>query len=275
MNTANISKWTDKAWELASADDKVSVPFHVLVGEAVDVARFAQRNWQPALGPQGQTLRPGLVSATGNGLFTNDTVDELLELVDAVQHAQTQYRLLVSGAAPNPMERAQAVLSELRATLEWAFDDGQITDEDQQLEILATDHDGAVSQDAVAAALFDYAELAQRSQAKLSGLGGFDVALIAEARQLATELRERSAGPATVDPKPAEREALDLRNRLVTLLSERVARIRAAARFVFRKHPELIREVSSAYERKRRATARKRKEGESDSAAEGGGDSGV
>lgn len=60
MNTATIGKWNEKAWELPTADDKASVPFHVLVGEAVDVARFAQRNWEAVLGPQGQTLRPGL-----------------------------------------------------------------------------------------------------------------------------------------------------------------------------------------------------------------------
>lgn len=114
---------------------------------------------------------------------SGQTVDELLELVDAVQHTQTQYRLVVSGAQATPMDRAQFVLSEVRATLEWAFDDGQVTDEDHQLDTLATDHDGALSQNAVAVTLFDYAELAERSQAKLKGLGGFDFALIAEANR--------------------------------------------------------------------------------------------
>jgi len=262
MNTASIEKWNEIAWEQPPADEKPSVPFHVLLGEAVDVARFAQRNWEPVLGPQGQTVRPGLGSAVGNGSLSKETVTDLLELVDAVQQAQTQYRLLVSGVQNTTMERAQFVLSEVRATLEWAFDDGQLTDEDQQLETLAADHDGALSQDAVAAALYDYAELAGRAKNKLQGLGGFDVALIAEARSLGAELRERSAGPATVAPKPAERDALEIRNRLVSLLSDRVSRIRAAARFVFRRHPELIREVSSAYERRRRASSRKKKEEE-------------
>ena len=32
---------------------------------------------------------------------------------------------------------------------------------------------------------------------------------------------------------------------------------RSAARFVFRDHPEIVREVTSAYERKRRAAARR------------------
>jgi len=66
------------------------VPFRVLVGEAVDVARFAQRNWEAALGPQGQTLRAGLSSATG-------------------------------GTQATPMDRAQFVLAEVRATLEWVI----------------------------------------------------------------------------------------------------------------------------------------------------------
>jgi hypothetical protein len=262
MNTANIEKWNEIAWERPAADEKPSVPFHVLLGEAVDVARFAQRNWEPALGPQGQIMRPGLGSAAGNGTLSSETVDELLELVDALQTAQTKYRLLVSGPPSTAMERAQFVLSEVRATLEWAFDDGQLTDEDHQLDTLVTEHDSALSQDAVAAALYDYAELAERAKDKLQGLGGFDVALIAEARALGAQLRERSAGPATFEPKPAERDALELRNRLVSLLSERVARLRAAARFVFRRHPVFVREVSSAYERRRRASSRKKKEEE-------------
>jgi hypothetical protein len=257
MNIKVIKKWNEKAWSLSSFSDVFSVPFHIILAEAVDVARFAQRNWEPGKSPAGLETRPGLGSAAGSGAFQAETVSELLELVDALQQAQTNYRLLVSGSRAAPMERATFVLTEIRSTLEWCFDDGQETDEDGQLENLAREHEGALSQDALAAALFDYAELGSRVEEKIAGLGGFDVALLDEARALASRLREQSAGPAAPHPRPAEREALELRNRLATLLQERVARVRAAARFVFRRHPELIKEVGSAYARRRRAANRK------------------
>jgi len=260
MNSETISKWNERAWALTDWADAFGVPFHVLAGEAVDVVRFAQRNWEPAFGSNGQEIRPGLKGVIANGNFGEATLTELLELLDAVQQAQTKYRLLVSGSKPAaPIDRATFVLSELRATLEWCFDDGQVTDEDGQLENLAAEHDGATSQDALASALFDYAEMAERVGQKLVGLGGFEPALIEEARALAVQLREQSAGPAFVEAKPVEREALELRNRLATMLSERVTRVRAAARFAFRKHPDLMREVGSAYARRRRALHRKRK----------------
>jgi hypothetical protein len=258
-NSEVISKWNERAWALESWLDAFGVPLHVLTGEAVDVVRFAERNWEPVLAPNGQPVRPGLKSVVTNGTFGAGTLTEVLELVDALQQAQTSYRLLVSGSkAVAPIERAQFVLSELRSTLEWFYDDGQITEEDSQLERLAAGHDGAVSHDAISAALFDYAEMAQRSRGKLAGLGGFDVAVIDEAEVLAVELREQSARAGRAQPKQAEREALDLRNRLATLLSERVTRVRAAARFAFRRHPDLLRAVSSAYSRRRRAVHRKK-----------------
>lgn len=126
-----------------------------------------------------------------------------------------------------------------------------------QLESLVSAHENALSQDALAAALFDYAELAARVAEKIQGLGGFEVGLIEEARTLGQRLREQSAGPASLVPTPAEREALELRHRLATMVSERVARIRSAARFVYRRHPALAREVGSAYARRRRAAQRK------------------
>jgi hypothetical protein len=65
------------------------------------------------------------------------------------------------------------VLAELRSTLEWYFDDGKKDEADAQLERLVETHDGAASQDAVAAALFDFAALAERHRSAIIGLGGF------------------------------------------------------------------------------------------------------
>ncbi|HVK65588.1 MAG TPA: hypothetical protein VM694_13990 [Polyangium sp.] len=70
------------------------------------------------------------------------------------------------------------------------------------------------------------------------------------------------------DPRSADAIAAALEDhaalaatRLVALLLERMAIVRAAARFVFCNRPEIVREATSAYARKRRAEARRTKEG--------------
>jgi len=258
MNNEMLKKWESAAWALEPPIDGLLFPFAVLTGEAIDVARFCQRNWKSTTIPRGEgtITRPGLESAVGNGTFTANIAQEIIEIEDALQAAQTQYRLLVNGPLAAPMDRATYVLGEMRQTLEWLFDDGKLDEADVQLEALNTEHDGAASQDAVAAALFDYAELSERHKEKMAGLGGFDVALIDEARALGTELREISAGPAEIDPPGADAQALDLRNRLGMMLYDRMQRVRAAARFVFRHDPDLVRDVTSAYARRQRTTLR-------------------
>lgn len=257
MNDEKYRQWVDVAWALEEPKEALPVPFNTLLGEALDVLRFAQRHWNPARTESGQQIKIGLSSAVKGGTFSENEPDELRELYEATQAANTNYRLAISKRAA-PVERAQYVLGELKATLEWLFEDGQQTDEDAQLDSLGQVHANVYSHDAIATALFDYAELASRHEAKMAGLGGFDVALISEARDLTERLRAQSAGPAQPET-PAEREALQLRNRLATLLYERMQRLRTAARFVFRAHPELVREVGSAYGRRQRAAHRRRK----------------
>jgi len=89
----------------------------------------------------------------------------------------------------------------------------------------------------------------------MDGVGEFDASLIHEATELAARLRELPAGP-----KPrsnAETRALECRNRLLLLLTRRGKRVRSAARYVFRNHPEIARQAMSSYERRRRANARR------------------
>jgi len=68
----------------------------------------------------------------------------------------------------------------------------------------------------------------------VAGLGGFDNALIDEASALAKRLREQSAGKLVGEPASAQKAALELRNRIATLLCARMTQVRSAARFVFR-----------------------------------------
>ncbi len=265
MNNDNIDKWQSAAYALEAPVEHPGVPHHVLVGEAVDVARFCQFYWEAQTDDAGNVVRPGLVSAARDGAFHEGIAAEILELQDAVQGAQTQYRLAVRAPADPPMGRSGFVLGELKDTLEFHFDDGKLDEDDARLERLADAHEQALSQDAVAAALEDYAALAELHRDDIDGLGGFDAALIDEARRLAAALRERSATALTGEATSASQTALDLRNRLATLLFERMSAVRSAARFVFRNDPDTVRKVTSAYERQRRSASRRRgKSNESD-----------
>lgn len=249
-----VERWKPEAAKLPSDELKIAVPLHVLFGEAVDVAKFYDKYFTAAEG------RPGLVSVVdASRNLTKKTGDDLLSLREAAQQANTEYLLAVAPGAAAPMERAAFVLNEMTATLEWLFDDGVEDERDAQLASIKKAHaDTPESHDAWAAELTDHAALAQQYRKEMDGLGGFDVALIDEAKSLAAALRDRPAIPAGTSEKAAIARAL--RSRLATLLSNRLQVVRAAARFVFRQHPAIVREATSAYERRRRTAARRNAE---------------
>ncbi|MEO7329042.1 MAG: hypothetical protein ABI193_10715 [Minicystis sp.] len=268
---SDLDQWKDAARAVSNNElPSSNVPLHVLFGEAVDVARFFAKYWKPQK-EAGAPAVPGLESAAsknGNGVpkMTAKTGEEILSLQRAAQEAQTRYLLVVDpGNTAELTERARFLLDEMTATLEWLFDDGVEDEKDAQLARLGAAHaDDPQSADALASALDDYATLCKPHEAEMDGLGGFEVAYIAEANALAAELRGR---PAQATPMSEQaRAAITLRNRMVTLLWERMSTVRGAARFVFRKQPDLVREATSAYERRRRAASR-RAQGKKDTGA--------
>jgi hypothetical protein len=250
MVRAQEKDWLGEARALPDDDLALTTPIHVVMGEAVDVATFHEKYWQAKDG------QPGLEQA-GRGL-PRETGDEILSLQRAAQKAISDYLMVVPKASRGEVEmRARYVLSEITATLEWLFDDGVRDDNDERLAAVAQAHrDDPESADALASELEDYAALADKHRKEMKGLGGFEVAMIDEAKELARKLRQAPASPQA--PTEEARRALALRNRLLTLMAQRIARVRSAARFVFRNHPEVIRQATSAFERRRRAEARRR-----------------
>jgi hypothetical protein len=197
---------------------------------------------------------------TGSGRLGANIRQEMLELLDAYQSAEARYRLAVDPNREGLVEQAQALLSSMRDTLGWYFLD--VGDETGQarLDKLARVHEGAYSHDALAAALYNYAALAEMYLEQITGLVGFDRSVIEQAAQTALELRERSAGPASADPHADPARLLDLRLRIATLLYDRMQTVRSAARVVFKGKSSLLQQVTSDYNRLRRAEYRRRQD---------------
>lgn len=242
-----LARWRDRALAVPGEVLSSSVPLGVLLDEAATAAAFFARRWRST------TAHAGLESAV-NESFTADTGRELGELRAAVDEADVAYRAIPSRPAGTATE-GRRLLGLIVATLAWHLDAGDDAKARAQLDALRSAHATAARSGlSLARSLEDSARLADVHRAAITGLGGFDSRQIDAAFSLATALRQRSRSPRE---QPIEkREALALRNKLVALLRDRLATVRAAARFVFRDHPEIIREITSAHERTRRKLGR-------------------
>jgi hypothetical protein len=251
---ACIEKWTPVALDVEEAS--FSVPIRVLAGDALDLAHFVEHYWEPQV--LAKRPIPGLKQAATTGMLRKEIAAELLELQLAMSDQFARDHALASNKLEAPVERGELVLSELRQTLAFLFDDGITDENDEKLARTEQAHANPTSHDALALALEAFAHLAEEQRDRMVGLPEFDVGVIDEALVLARRLREQSALKLTQDAMDAQRAAVSLRNRFATLLIERVGIVRSAARYVFRNHPTIARKASSSYERTRRARARQR-----------------
>lgn len=113
MSRETLEKWRKAATELTEVRASFSPPIRVILGEAVDVARFTQAYWEPVKDTADKILRPGLALA---GAKLHPTIGaEILELQDALQTAQTDYLLTVAPAQPDVRARGEFVLAEITA----------------------------------------------------------------------------------------------------------------------------------------------------------------
>src|SRR5262245_29520209 len=194
-NSSALTLWTPQALALPSDELVISVPIHVVFGEAVDVARFFERYWTSERDADGNVVRPGLetVANEKKGLAAN-TGAEIRSLQQAGQEAQTAYLLCADVMRESPVEPARYVLGEITATLTWLFDDGVEDEKDAGLASIQAAHaNDPNSADALAGELYDFATLASYHRDEMAGLGGFDPQLIDEAKTLAAEIRARPA----------------------------------------------------------------------------------
>ncbi|WP_438018619.1 hypothetical protein WMF18_05880 [Sorangium sp. So ce315] len=259
----DFERWVKAAAELGRTDNPLNIPYDIAVREAVAAAAFVKKYWEP------DGDRPGLKRVKSR--LPASSSEELLSIVHAVQEAQTRLLLIVDPAVADLGERARFVVDELESALEFLLDDDVDEPADAQLARIKEFHaqDGQRSS-ALSQALRDYAGLAESLKDRLVEADeAFDVRLIAEAKKLAEDLQRRALEAAP--EAGASAAAAATRNQLLHLMVARVGAIRKTAAHVFRRHPEVAREVTSAYERRRRAAARREKARKAAEAAQANG----
>jgi hypothetical protein len=244
-------RWHTEALALNATDNPLHVPYDVALKEAGLVASFLSKHWEPTAG------LPGLSRVKAR--LPKSTAEDIVSLIHAAQEAQTNLLLLVDPIVVDEGDRARFLIDELESAIEFLLDDDVTEEADTKLAALQAFHaQGGQRSSVLHQALSDYAALAGSLQARLVEVDeAFDVAHIAEARALGVKLAAAPAAP----PPAAEavKSAVLARNGMLTLLSSKVAQVRKAAAHVFRAFPETYREVTSTYERRRRAAARRAK----------------
>jgi hypothetical protein len=246
-------RWYESAKAVAQAENPLRVPYDVALKECVQVAGFVSRYWEPT-----GTL-PGLKRVKAR--LPESTGEEIISLVHAVQAAQTKLLLLVDPVVVDLGERARFLVDELESALEFLLDDGVEEPADAKLTQIQEFHaQNGQRSSALHQALSDYAALAASLKGRLVEVDDeFDVALIDEAQKLAATLATAPAALPTAASDANVKEATRLRNGMLVLMMGKVALVRKAAARVFSGRPEILREVTSTYERRRRAAARRAK----------------
>ena len=250
-NASHYDRWHAEALAFNATENPLRVPYDIALNEAGQVARFLFKFWEPTAG------LPGLVRV--NARLPKSTGDDIVSLVHATQEAQTKLLLLVDPVVVDEGDRARFLINELESAIDFLLDDDVTEEADAKLAALQAFHAQAGQRSSVLhQALSDYAALAESLKARLVEVDeAFDVAHIAEAKALSVKLAAAPAAP----PPAAEavKGAVLVRNGMLTLLSSKVALVRKGAAHVFRAFPETYREVTSTYERRRRAATRRAK----------------
>jgi hypothetical protein len=249
-NLTNLDSWLDKS-KTYDIKHNLSVPLYVLLEEAVSVSGFLKRYWDTS------DDRPGMCLAGKE--ITSESASEILSLAAAVQEAQTRYLAATENTNNNNKigDRARFLLRELKQVTRWAFhgEDPDHTEARQQLDALDKSNKAKRhNRRQLIEELTAYTQLAITHSDLIKKVPTFDTSIIDEAVSIKDNLHQ--VRPGRPKATQAGSQALENRRRLTHLLQEYVRTVRTAARFVFRNNPNIVRQVTSNYERKRRAASR-------------------
>jgi hypothetical protein len=250
-----VERWSAAAASMPSG--ALPIPVSTLATEAVRMAQAMRAHWASKLDAEGKVLVSGFATRTKTPLYNEATPAELEELAEALRTFATS-KSLISQTGESVLGRAQTLLGELRSHLQFTFDDGVDDEADLQLAALQERFGQVTSCDDVTVALESYARVAQTHLPKATEISGLQPATVQQAWDAAMALRAQKAANPRGGARDEMSEVIALRNRLGALLLRKMRAVRRAARFLFRGHPDLIREFTSTYERSRRMAASRR-----------------
>lgn len=257
-NTFNNIDAVTAKWEPLVAnvpETSPTLPILVLSGEALDLSFLIDEQWEPQTG---SATFPGLKEALVSNQLEASIAGDIRELNMAMTNTHTLFRSVNATTLEAPVDRAEFLLSEIRQCLDFLFDDGVNDEYDAQLARLTESHTDTSSHDALALSLEGFATFANGFRDRLAELPEFDAQMLDEALVVANKLREQSAIKLSSSARDRQKQLLSLRNRYVTLLTEKMNTARRAGRFVFRNHPEVARLFTSSYERRKRRARNRR-----------------
>lgn len=228
------------------------MPLHRFVGEAFELALFVEEFWEP----RAELDAPGLVTVA-SPTFTRSSAGEIRELALAVLHWEAKSKAAYVRRADAPVARGRLVLSELLSALAFLLEAEPSTRGAAALRKVRESLEPG-SHDGLALALESVARLGEQHRRALTKLPGLNASMLDEAQTLAQALRNHSA---TMLTREDTRSSLrNTRLRVSRLLHDRVTAARAAIRFAFRAHPDLVALATSEYKRTSRASQRQERQ---------------
>lgn len=225
-------------------DPRLGMGVAIYCREAVGVAcvvekhRDPSKDYAPSFGPHQKRLG-------------GDVGPTIVYLVDELRVCENMLAQTSSADSEDLVSRCIAALVELRTAGEVVVDDGIEDEKDVLMRGLRKKHAShPKTHAAIANALASYVTAARSLSADLAELEGFDMTLIDRAQAMADTLMGRPAIGTDM------RSVRQRRNRIAALLQVLVNRTRKLGRFVFRQHPEVVREMASTFHRNRRIAER-------------------
>jgi hypothetical protein len=242
--------------EARGAEELVAnVPLATLVLEGIELAGFIDHYWEPnaELGLTG-------LSEYVRAQFTQDIAREIRELSLVVAELQARYNATVEPPLVAPVERGEAILTELHQALAFLFDDGVDAREDKEFARMKGSFSDRSSHDTLAASLDGSAHFAAKFRKRLKAIPRFDHQLIDEALVVARRLSEQNAIKESKRDEKGRQILRAQRARVTRLLYERMTVARRTIRYAYADHPEVVKRATSDYRRERRQKQRGRKQ---------------
>ncbi len=244
---ALVERMSSEVRALPGNEIDVGIPANVYVSEAAALACLAEWHMSPR--------PPVMVSLVAQKKRLGaDMCVELVYLTEKIRELETLLSQGKAASAEKLMARGTALMRRMRRALDVVVDDGVTDEKDVAVEALRREHEmPPTSQLALIDALKAYCGTCRTLAPELGELEGFDMAILDEATKVAGALLSHTVG---VQPQGLTKLRKD-RNSMLSLMRDRVAKLRKVMAFVFDEHPEVVRATASEYGRnKRRASAR-------------------